>query len=565
MSTKHPSQPWLKGYPSHLEWNMSIPHAAIHQILERTASNYPTYPCMEFEGKTYRYKDVDLLVRKLAKGLKAQGVKKGTKVGLFLPNCPFYIISYYAILSLGGVVVGFNPLYSMRELQEQIDDSETAFIITLNTHEYYYKMMTLLRSTGLEALIIADMRDMYSWKKRVLSHFGGEESFSQVPYDVKKIAFSSLLRNDGVITPATIDPEKDPAVLIYTSGIKEKPKKCLLSHANLSANVYQISQWLHEWEDTKETVLAALPFFHSFAMTIAMNVAIYKASHIVLLPKFETKNILKTLLEKRITILPGIPAIFLNIIRQLQEKNTKKLFLKWGIVGGATLPEESKKTFESLTNSKLIEAYTLTEAAGMIAMTNPDQNASVEGGIGMPLPQTSIEIHHTQNAAPVKLGDIGEIYVSGPQITHLKGTEKENYAGSQGPLESFATGDMGYLDKNGYVTILNRKEEVIQHNDETFYPHHFEEILYKHPSIAEVVVIHPPIAKDQPLLRAFIVVKPKNTLTKDEILAYLQDSLASPSLPSIEITFIAAIPVYLLGNQLKQNLLHQLKKVGDEK
>jgi long-chain acyl-CoA synthetase len=372
--------------------------------------------------------------------------------------------------------------------------------------------------------------------------------------DEAHVAFATLTNNDGMVPPAAIDPLHDVAVLQYTGGTTGTPKGAMLTHANLLANAMQCRLWFQGTKEGGERVLAVLPFFHVFAMTSAMNFAITVGAEIIMLPRFELKMLLDTIARKKPTIFPGVPTIYTAINNAKETASYDLSSIRSCISGGAPLPVEVKNSFERLTGCVLVEGYGLSEASPVVAC-NPFNGANKPGSVGLPLPGTLVEIVSLDEQPPRILpqGERGEICVTGPQIM----------AGYWGKPEETArvlaggrlhTGDVGYLDEDGYLFLVDRIKDVIIASGYKIYPRNVEEAIYQHPAVAECIVVGLPDPYRGQTVKAYVVRATGQGLTDTELLAFLADKLSPMEMPK-QIEFRASLPKTVIGKLSKKDLL----------
>jgi long-chain acyl-CoA synthetase len=549
---------WLKAYPENIEWDQTFDVKPLWAILDDAVRRFPNNDVIDFLGKTYTYAEIGHQVDRAAAGFQRLGVGKGTKVGLFLPNCPQFIISYFGILKAGGTVVNYSPLYSEQELLHQIEDSHTDIMVTLNLKVLYPKMKAMLEQSRVKTLIIGNMPEALSFPKNILFPLFKRGDIASVPNDKQHVAFAQLVNNDGAYTPADIDPAKDIAVLQYTGGTTGVSKGAMLTHANLYANTIQGRVWFEGVTDGEERMMGVLPFFHVFAMTVVMNLSISIAAKIIMHPRFELEPVLKDLNKKKPTLFPGVPTMYTAINNYPQLSDYDLSSLKFCLSGGAPLPVEVKQNFESFTGCKLVEGYGLTETSP-IASANPLMGVSKEASIGLPLPGTRIVI--TDREDPHKImpqGEDGEICVEGPQV--MLGYWGREEATAETIIDGrLHTGDVGYMDEEGYTFIIDRMKDLVLVGGFNVYPRHVEEAIYQHPGVEEVTVIG--ITDDYlgQAIKAFIKLKDGQTLNEDELKAFLQDKLAKHALPR-QTEFRDELPKTMIGKLSKKELVAEEKE-----
>ena len=549
---------WLKAYPENIEWDQTFDVKPLWAILDDAVRRFPNNDVIDFLGKTYTYAEIGHQVDRAAAGFQRLGVGKGTKVGLFLPNCPQFIISYFGILKAGGTVVNYSPLYSEQELLHQIEDSHTDIMVTLNLKVLYPKMKAMLEQSRVKTLIIGNMPEALSFPKNILFPLFKRGDIAIVPNDKQHVAFAQLINNDGAYTPADIDPANDIAVLQYTGGTTGVSKGAMLTHANLYANTMQGRVWFEGVTDGEERMMGVLPFFHVFAMTVVMNLSISIAAKIIMHPRFELEPVLKDLDKKKPTLFPGVPTMYTAINNYPKLSDYDLSSLKFCLSGGAPLPVEVKQNFESFTGCKLVEGYGLTETSP-IASANPLMGVSKEASIGMPLPGTRIII--TDREDPHKImpqGEDGEICVEGPQV--MLGYWGREEATAETIIDGrLHTGDVGYMDEEGYTFIIDRMKDLVLVGGFNVYPRHVEEAIYQHPGVEEVTVIG--ITDDYlgQAIKAFIKLKDGQTLNEDELKAFLQDKLAKHALPR-QTEFRDELPKTMIGKLSKKELVAEEKE-----
>ncbi|HEX7968182.1 MAG TPA: AMP-binding protein, partial [Stellaceae bacterium] len=408
--------PWLKTYPPGIEWRARFRDQPLYQLLDDSVARFADRPCVDFLGKGYSYAEIGAMVRRAAKGFASLGVGKGVRVGLMLPNTPYYVIAYYAILKAGGIVVNINPLYAPPEIRYIVEDAEIAMVVTLDLKQLYAPLAPLLGSTSLRKIVVCPMADILPAAKSLLYRMLRRSEAAHTPRDDAHVRFADLVANDGVFAPLPVDPARDVAVLQYTGGTTGTPKGAMLTHQNLVANTQQCLHWFPDMAPGQERTVAVLPFFHVFAMTVAMNFSLASGAEIVLLPRFEIKSLLATIRRKRPTTMPGVPTLFTAVYTHAAAKHVDLTSIKSCISGGAPLPLEVKHKFEAATHCTLVEGYGLTETSPVVTC-NPLRGVNKAGSVGIPLPGTTIEILSLDDPAkPVAPGERGEVAVRGPQV-----------------------------------------------------------------------------------------------------------------------------------------------------
>ena len=551
------SYPWLKSYPKQIDWFQRFKPEPLPGFLDQATAHFPARPATGFFGKTLSYAELRDAVDRATKGLQGLGVGKGTRVGLLLPNCPAFIVFYYAILKAGGTVVGLNPLYAIPELSFQVKDAGVEIVITLDLMATFPKAKALLDEKVVKHLVVERFRDMLPGLKGLLFSLLKRKTVASWKAGSGVIASRDLLNNDGRFLPCDLDVN-GIAALQYTGGTTGTPKGAMLTHANLSINVQQAASWFPGLAvDGEERFLCVIPFFHSFAMTGLMNFAIRKAAQMIMLPRFELKQTLKLIDETRPTIMAGVPTLFNALAKAPDIKSHDLSSLKFCISGGAPLPLEVKRDFERVSGCKLVEGYGLSETSP-VTHINPAGGVVKEGSIGLPVPGTIMslrELGAPENEVPQ--GQKGEICIFGPQV--MKGywnkpqDTREAFIG-----EFFRTGDVAYMDDDGFTYIVDRIKDLILCSGFNVYPRRIEEAIYEHPAVDEVTVIGVPDKYRGEAPKAFVKLRPGEHVTEEELVEFLTARIAKIEMPA-EIQFREDLPKTHIGKLSKKELVAEEK------
>ena len=555
--TQPSAQPhfWEKSLPADIDWNAPLIPSPMPELMENAAKKYAGRPAIDFMDRIYTFSQVAELVNRAAKGLQAQGVKKGSRVGLMLPNCPAMVISYYAVLRAGGTVVNFNPLYAEDQIREQIEDSECETMITLDMPMIYGKAAKMLGNTGLKKIVTVTMAEQLPFPKSLLYRLLRRSSIAQIPSDSRHISFKSLTANDGRPAAVEIDPHEDIAVLQYTGGTTGQPKGAMLTHANLTNNVQQATYFFPETKFGEEVMMGVLPIFHVFAMTVVMNFSVHAGAKMILLPRFELETALKIIHKKRPTFFPAVPTIYIAINNHpdVAAKKYDLTSMKYCLAGGDTLPRDVQEKFESLSGCRLLEGYGLSETSP-VALCNPPTGTSRAGSLGLPTPGTIVEITDVENPSTVlPQGETGEICITGPQV--MRGYWKREEETASALLDGrFHTGDVGYIDADGYTFLIDRLKEVIIAGGYNIYPRHVEEAIYRHPAVEEVTVAGIEDKYRQQTVKAYVKLRAGQTLDAAGLSAFLKDKLSAIEMPK-QIEFRDELPKTLIGKLSKKELI----------
>lgn len=545
--------PWEAFYPDGIDWHAEIPVAPVPDILDRAVENWPERPALRFMGKRYSYAELGKLVDRAAKGFQALGVDKGVRVGLFLPNSPYYVICYYAILKAGGTVVNYNPLYAEREIARQAKDSGTRIMVTLQLNSTYPKLSGLFAETDLEQVVVCPMAGILPFTMGTMFTLFRRKEIAAVPNDSRHIRFDKLIANDGDFNPVPIDPLSDVAVLQYTGGTTGVPKGAMLTHANIYANTVQTRMWAVNAKPGEEIFLGVLPLFHVFGMTGVMNTGIFLGAEIILVPRFKMVEVLKIIDEEKPTAFLGVPTIYtgINGFSGLDKYDLSSL--KDCISGGAPLPVEVKQTFEKLTGCVLVEGYGLSEAAPVCTI-NPFVGVNKAGSIGLPVPGTIVEITSLDDPDQLlPVGKRGEICVTGPQVmAGYWGQPEETEAAFRGGR--LHTGDVGYIDEEGYIFLIDRIKDLILNAGFNVYPRMVEEAIYLHPAVEEAVVCGVPDKARGEAVKAFVKLREGEELTARDLKNFLKDKLAPYELPR-RVEFRNELPKTFIGKHSRLELI----------
>ncbi|MCP5405734.1 MAG: long-chain fatty acid--CoA ligase [Pseudomonadaceae bacterium] len=538
--------PWQAHYPPDVGADLPADIAVLPALWAEAVAAKPAAHFLHFMGSRFSYAEVDAQMRTLMATLTAHGVTRGSRVGLCLPNCPLAVAAYYATLRLGAVVVNMNPLYTQDELAHLLHDSTPAVVVTVNLSVMLPKLAALQQMGLVPTLLVGDFTCHLPLHLRWGMRLFRRSQLAAIP-----VADGIVPLPVTTVTPVaetTVNPT-DLAVLQYTGGTTGIPKAAMLSHGALAANVRQIQLWLGPPPPQGDTFLAILPLFHCFAMTAAMNLAIANKAAIVLLPQFNIHHVLKAL-ARGVTLLPAVPTLINALVTSPHSRPHHFAHLRYAILGGAPLAPELERRFTALSSSKLVEGYGLSEASPVVTC-NPRHRANRHGSAGLPLPSTRVRIVG-KNGKEAKPGAVGEVQVQGPQ---LMDGYWNNPAATKTVFKHgwLATGDLGFMDAEGYLHLTDRSKDIILVNGYNVYPRIIEDALTTHPAVAEVMVIGIPDAKKGEVPHAFVVLKHGATATAEQLLAYARAKLNPLERPT-RVVLRQSLPKTLVGKLSKKDL-----------
>ncbi|PTD15846.1 dicarboxylate--CoA ligase PimA [Sphingomonas fennica] len=525
-------------------------------MLDDAVAAWPERRAIDFLGRTWRYDEIGALVSRAARGLQDLGLKPGDRFGLCLPNTPYYVILYFAALRVGAIVVNFNPLYVERELDHQIRDSGTRMMAVPDVKVVHEKVAAVAEGTGLEKIIVCPMADilppLQSWGFRLFKR----RDHAVIPADGRHVGFRALVVRDAAPDPVAQSPD-DVAVLQYTGGTTGVPKGAMLTHANLTANSAQMLAHVGGVRAVQERTLGVLPMFHVFALTTVLNFSVEIAAEMILLPRFEMDQVLATMKRTRPTQFFGVPTIYVAMNGVPDGKLPDMSAIRACISGGAPLPLDVREAFEKRTGVRVVEGYGLSEASPIIAC-NPIEGLVKDNSCGPRFPGTVLEIRDpAEPSRLMPLGERGEVCARGPQV--MKGywqrPDETEACFADGALR---TGDIGYLDEDGYLFLVDRIKDVILAGGYNVYPRVIEDAAYHHPAIKEAVAIGVFDKYRGQSPKLFVALREDMTATEEEIRTFLADRISKIEMPKyIEIR--DALPKTLIGKLSKKELVEEEK------
>ena len=553
---------WIRSYPATLRWDSPIPLRPLSAILSDAVARWPQRAALVFMGREISYRELGDLVARAAKGLQALGVGPGVHVGLYLANTPHHAISFFAVLQAGGVVVNYSPLDAERVLEHKIEDSQTDVLITQDFSALYPAMDRLLERTRLKTLVVGTVGEMTAHPQAVTAQMRAASQLADVAWDARRISFASLLDNDGAYQGHEVgDPAQALAVLQYTGGTTGLPKGAMLTHGNLSAANHQY--WLTSTQagadlrEGEERVLAVLPPFHIYALSVNMLLGVRLGATAYLHIRFDPEAALKEISEHKVTLFPGVPTMYTAINHFPSVERYDLRSLKFCGSGGAPLPVEVHQRFMELTGCSLAEGWGMTETSPS-GTFSPVTGVQRVGSCGLPMP--GIDIRFARLDQPdtyVALGERGELCVRGPNV--MKGYWRNPAATAEAfNADGFLrTGDVGYMDADGYIYIVDRTKDMLLCSGYNVYPRTIEEAIYAHPDVAEVCVIGIPDTYRGQSPKAFITLKAGAAgFTLDELKGFLKERIGKHEMiGAVEIR--AVLPKTPVGKLSKKTLVDE--------
>jgi long-chain acyl-CoA synthetase len=478
---------WKTRYNHPSSWEQDFPPLSMVDMVVGSAMANPDAVMIDFMGRKTGYGEMLHVIRRVAKGLQDLGVKKGDRVGLYLPNVPHYVAGYYGAMMAGATVVNFSPLYTAAELEHQVEDSGTKILFTLSARALLPTALQVLDNSSLERLVVGCVAEVLPPAKSVLFRIFKRKETAHVPHDPRITNYVDLLRHGEDPAPVSIDPVEDVALLQYTGGTTGRPKGAMLTHQNLTANARQV-RLIDPHPDAPDRILAVLPFFHVFANTCVLNRTVLNGGEMVMLPRFDGTQVLAALQRTRATSLPGVPTMYQALLDHPATPNIDFSSLRLCISGGAPLPLEVKQRFEAMTGAMLVEGYGLTESSPVVC-SNPYEGLNKSGTVGQPVPGTRVRLVDREDPTrPAPEGEPGELVFSGPQI--MKGYWQRPDADREVFVDGWLrTGDVGLIDADGYVKIVDRLKDMIAVGGFKVFPSEVEKVLYHHPAVKEALVI----------------------------------------------------------------------------
>lgn len=544
---------WWAHYPKWVPTRFEPPTRRLPDLVEESVRRWPDRDALVYYGARWTYRQLWEASGRFAAALKRDGVRPGDRVGLYLPNCPAYPIAFLGILRLGATVVQVSPLYIGQDLVHLLGDAAPAALVTLEI--LYPNLERVAGAVKLPPVYVARLREFYPALRRPFVNLvlRRRKLPTRMPRGPGVRPWKEALRATGELPAVAADPTKEVAVLQYTGGTTGRPKAAMLTHLNLAANALQCRAWFNIQEPGTAVVLAAIPFFHVYGMTVALNYPLLEGATIVLETRPDPGEILELVRRYRPTEFPGVPALYQAINQHPRVRRYDIRSIRVCVSGSAPLPLEVARRFEELTGGNLVEGYGLTEASPVTHANPVDRASRRAGSIGLPLPGTDqrvVDLDHPERV----LGpdEVGELQVRGPQVMlgYYRQPEETRAVLSDGWL---STGDVARIDRDGYAFIVERKKDMIDVGGLKVYPREVEEVLFQHPGIADAAVIGRPDPALGEAVHAVVVAKPGAKVAEAEVIAFVRERIAHYKAPR-SVEFRASLPRSAVQKVLKRSL-----------
>jgi long-chain acyl-CoA synthetase len=550
-----PETAWRTAYNHPTPWDQDFPPLTLPAMFDAAVKRDSAATLLDFMGRRYSYADVAASARRVACGLQKLGIAPGDRVGLFLPNVPHYVAAYYGALMAGAIIVNYSPLYTVDELAAQVADSGTTTLITLSATALLPTALKVMERGGIERLIVGSIAEALPTAKSILYRLFKRAEVVAIPADKRVTTYAALTANDGHFASVPLNPD-DVAVLQYTGGTTGVPKGAMLTHQNLTANARQVDA-IDPGKDEADRIVGVLPFFHVFANTCVLNRTVQTGGMIAMLPRFDAKAALATIERVKATALPGVPTMYQALLDHPDCAKTDFSSLRVCISGGAPLPAEVKAKFEAISGAKVVEGYGLTESAGVVS-TNPYDGLNKSGTIGQPIPGTRVKLLDREDPSkPAPDGEPGEIAFAGPQV--MKGYWGRPEADAEVFVDGWLrTGDVGAIDEDGYIRIVDRLKDMIAVGGFKVFPSVVEAHLYHHPAVKEALVIGIPDRMSGEKPKAFVTLNEGASEDGAALLAWLNPQLGKHErVVAVEVR--DALPKTLVGKLSRKELVAEEK------
>ena len=548
---------WHKSYVSGVPKSVVFEEITMPEVLTRTAEKFPKRTALLFLGKEISYASLERLVNRFANALIKLGVKRGDKVALLLPNIPQIVIAYYGIWRMGAIPIPNNPLYTDRELEHQLNDSGSTVLVTLDL--LAPRMLALRPKTKVKQIITCHINDYLPFPTKQL--FPRVKKGMYVKYEKAPDyhQFLDLIKDASPEFSGSPPSLDDIAFIPYTGGTTGVSKGVIITHRNVTCKNQMMEAWFSDLKDKPERELAIFPFFHLAGFTAVMIISIKMGWTAILVPRPDPRAVMDMMIKYKPTVIPAVPTIYVGLLGLPEFKKADLSFVKGFFCAAAPLAIETINDLKEATGAVIVEAYGLTESTGLVTLT-PWRGRLKQGSAGVPLPNTDMKIVDLETGKKeVGVGQEGEIIFRGPQMCRgyynmpqeTKDTIRDGW---------FHTGDIGKVDEDGYIYIVDRKKDMIIAGGYNIYPREIDEVLFEHPKVSEACAVGVPDTYRGETVKAFVVVKPGESLTAEEIEKYCRENLAAYKVPK-KYEFVESLPKSAVGKILRRELRDkELKK-----
>jgi long-chain acyl-CoA synthetase len=551
---------WHRSYAPGVPATVSYEKVTISEGLARSAGRFPGAVALNYMGRKITYRDLDALVNRFARALEDVGVRPGDKVAMILPNIPEVIIANMATLRIGAVVVMNNPLYTERELAYQLDDSDARVAVTLSL--LVPRVTGVMGETKLEKVIACNINDYLPFPKKQLFPLVKKDMYRKVVTSGNVLDFAKLIRSYPANPVEDAGEWEELSTLLYTGGTTGISKGVMLSHRNISCNAQQFRAWFPDLADGEVSLIGTFPVFHSAGYTAIQNAVHWSGWQDIMIPRPEPRALIELLKKYRPQFLPGVPAIFVGLLNEKEFREMDLSFIKGFFSGAAPLAADTINDLKELTGATILEVYGMTETSP-IATATPWGGQIKPGTVGVPVPDTDIRIVDAKTGdREMPPGEVGELIIGGPQV--MMGYYKKEAETAAVLKDGYVyTGDLGFFDEGGYLTIVDRKKDLVISSGYNVYPVEVDNVLFDHPKILEACTIGVPDSYRGESLKAFVVLKEGEDLSCEEIVAFARQRLAAYKVPH-EIEFMDELPKTPIGKILRRELRdRELQKRSD--
>jgi Acyl-CoA synthetases (AMP-forming)/AMP-acid ligases II len=553
MPEQNGPEAWRQRYVHPCDWTADFPPLAVTEMLAESVRRHPDRVLVDFMGREFTYEAIEADARRFAAGLQAMGIVKGDRVGIYLPNVPIFVSAYYGAMMAGAVVVSFSTMSPGEEFLTQVADSGARILVTIDDARLLENAEETLKEGMVERLVVARFASLLPFWLSVRLRLFHRRFAAAVRGRPGVVEWSEALA-DGPLVPVAIDPLLDAAMLQYTGGTTGAPIAAILSHQNIASAARQFVA-VEPHSHARHVIVGTLPLFHIFGNICVLNAAVSGGGTIAMLPHFRAGQVLATIERTKATTMPGVPAMFRALLDYptLEKHDLSSLFTC--ISGGAPMLAELKRSFEKATGAKLVEGYGLTEAAGVVA-ANPFDGREKAGTVGHPLPATHLRLLDREDPArDAVAGEAGELAVSGPQVMlgywHVE-------PGNQPFVEHegkrwLRTGDIASIDEDGYVSLIDRVDDIIAVDGSRVSPARVEQKFSSHPEVRDVMVVGKTGDDGRLTLRGFVVLEPSSKASEVELLLWINDRVSRHDrIESIEVR--TTLPRTALGKPDRKEL-----------